>query len=339
MTIVKKPEDLKKKGNRIFLVYGVDIGRCDDIIFDTQNWFLQNERGLETRRFNEDDLNNDFAGFEGAIKGGSLFGGASVGITRIHSESMAGKLAKFIEEAPILDGALFINGQNLSPKSKLVNAIEKSECAVALRIFESSVSDLIQVAKSIIQKEHVSASDDIIRSIIDNTAKDVLSVRAQLQSMCLYAGRGGTIDAEAVTGLLVNSRDGMLDDAVNFAFDGKASLALEGIYFCLRDGESPIRIFNLLIGRAKLLFNLISNLELGESAMNLVKERRFGIFWKQQDQIARQTENWARRGINRLLMDLVDYDGRSKVKGGSVNPELLLERCILRIAQLSGAKY
>lgn len=338
MTIVKRPDELKQKGFRLFFVYGVDVGRADDIIEETIGWFRSSEPKLDLRRFSEEDISRDFAAFEGAISSGSLFGSASIGVIRLHSENLANKLAAFVEEANTIDGALFINGDGISPKSKLVTVFEKSKSAVAIRLFEPNLSELITAAKAILQKENVRADDETIKSIIENTAKDTLSVRSQILNFCLFAGRGGHINQDTVSRLLVNNRDGVLDEAVNAIFEARVSKAIESVFFCLRDGESAIRIFNLLIIRAKLLFSLIANLEMGDSLSVLVKERRFGIFWKQQEAIAKQVNLWSRQSLDIVLRDLIDLDAKCKARGGSISNELLLERGVLRIAQLSGIR-
>lgn len=338
MTSVKKPDELKRKNCRFFLVYGADSGKADDLIDDTIQWFQSSEPGLKTQRFIEDDLSRDFASFENAICNNSLFGSAAIGRLHLHSEAVGNRLAAFISDTSEIAGALFINGHDISPKSKLVSVFEKQENAVSLRLFEPNIAELINLAKSILIKENVASDDNTIRMIIDATAKDTLSVRAQFNGLCLFIGKGGRLNADDAAKLIVNNREGMLDELVSLVFEGKIAQALESVYFCIRDGENPIRVFSLLINRAKLIFNIIGNLETGDSVSNLVKERRFGIFWKQQDSVARQVNIWARRNLRRALTDLIDFDDKCKSKGGSVDSELLLERAILRVGQLSGVK-
>ncbi len=337
MTAVKKPDDLKQNNIRKFMVFGTDAGRIEDIINSNLEWFCAQNPNLEVRRFSEDDIVSDFSGFENSISNSSLFGDAAIGILRLHTESVANKISDLITENSQLKGGLFIIGIGLSQKGRLVNAFEKASDALVLRTFDPSIAELLNAARAIAQKEHITIDNDTLRMIVDATLKDTLSLKAQMSTLCLYAGRGGTLDFETVHKILIDNKDGAIDDAINAAFEGRLSAALEGIYFCLRDGESPIRILNLLIIRAKLLYNLICNLDSFPSASLLVKEKRFGIFWKQQDAIANQINLWANRKLDFVMRDLIEIDAKCKAKGGSIDPQLLIERGIMRIAQLSAA--
>lgn len=320
---------------RAVLVSGPDSGMVRRLADEVCSSLLQRNRDLEPTRFSEDDLKADPGRLESAIASASLFGGAALARVRVSGESQTGLLlglVALVEKDPAgFAGALVIEAGDLGRSSKLRKGFEEARTAWSLQLYDSERADLVAVARETAKQAGVVLQDDALDAVLDAVAQDVDSVAAELSKLALYAGQGGTIDREAVEAVGSGGREAAADDAVHAAFSGKLGEASARLHQALGAGANPIQVMNTVQRRLRLLLSLRAGMDGGGSAAELVKNPRYGVFWKRQDDVARQAGHWSRSALEGALAACIQADLDSKRAG---SPAIALtEQLLMRIAR------
>lgn len=320
---------------RAVLVSGPDGGMVRRLADQAAGNLLKRFPELEPTRFTDDDLKADPGRLESAIASASLFGGAALARVRLGSDAQSGVLLgllALIERDPAgMAGALVIEGVDLPRASKLRKGFEDARTSWSLQLYDTERSDLTAAARETAIAHGTSLNGDALDLVLEAVAQDVDSVVAEIGKLALYAGKGGVIDAAAVEAAGSGGREAVADDAVHAAFSGRVGEASARLHQALGAGANPIQVMNTVQRRLKLLLQLRAGMEGGASVGELVKNPRFGIFWKRQDDIARQAGQWSRAALEDALSACVEADLGSK-RGGA--PAVALtERLLLRIAR------
>lgn len=332
--IAKIEEALKtaqQKGPaKLVLIYGPDAGLNWERLNLFRRETLKRHPELEYRRFSEDDLNSDFAGFETAISHSSLFGGANIGLLRLNGDGQTAKIADLITRIDSSEngiaGALFIDGGDLTPNSRIVSAFDKSPNAWAIRQFAPTKNDLTIFIRQKCETEKVKITNEAIEKLLNIVPNDVNSVLAEIENLALYVGIGGNIDIEAIDAISSGGRDAAIDEIINSALLGERRTLSIRLNQALENGQSPILIFNALIRRLKILLNIHKECEDGKAISNIVAEKRMGIFWKEQTNVAKQAQTWSRKATETAISRIIEADILSKTRDAPVNA--ILERLL-----------
>lgn len=324
---------------RCFMVYGPDSGICEQQIIEASKIYKAHLPNCDINRFSEDDIGRDFASFENSVCAASLFGNSSIAIIRVRNDSISSKLSALISDIDTnkieLSGAILIFSSSLTNKSKLVQAFEKSTNSLIIRLFEPTKLELINIIKAKAQAENVSINKDAIDAILNDTINDSNSLLAQMENLSLYVGPGNEIDINAIEALNVNNRESGIDEMVNALFVGNSKVCLISSNRLLKTGSAIIPMLNALTRRCLLLNNIYSEIANGRTASEIVKDKRSGIFWKEQDIIIRQSNIWNRKAIERALHEIILAD--AKCKTTNLPQEEIFERLIMRLSEYAKA--
>jgi len=295
----------------------------------------QRSPDLEMRRFNEQDLANDFAGFENAILNNSLFGGASIGRLRLSGDSQSTKLIDFISRFDAaggdIGGALFVEAGEISATSKLVQAFEKSPFAWTVRLYDSTKQELVSLMKAKAESEKISIDSDAIERLLEFVPNDVDSLLAEIENLSLFVGPNGRIDVESILALSSGGRDADLGEILNAAFLGEGKTLSIRLGQALENGQSPIVIYIAIMRRLRLFLAIHLEAERGASIDTIVKDKKMGIFWKEQSLIAKQAKIWPPRIVEDVLSKAIEADSASKRRDAPTNA--ILERLLNRICR------
>ena len=296
---------------------------------------LQRHRDLEPTRFSEDDLKADPGRLESAVASASLFGGAALARIRVSGEAQAavllGLLARVERSPDGLAGAVVVEAGELARASKLRKGFEDARSAWLLQLYETERADLEAVARETARLGGATLQDDALGAILDAVAQDVDSVAAEVGKLALYAGTGGTVDLAVVEAAGSGGREAVADDAVHAAFAGRLAEAAARYRQALGAGANPIQVLNTVQRRLRLLLQVRAGLEGGGTASELVKNPRLGVFWKRQDEVARQAGHWSRAALEEALSACIKADLASKQGGAPA--VALAEQLLLRIAR------
>lgn len=327
-----KKSQTSTKPARFCLIYGPDRGINKIEIEYFINNLKSSNPNLEIRNYNEDEISNNFASFEESIMGSSLFGGANIAVVNIKNDALASKISLILEENIEIAGGLFINGLNLTPTSKIVKAFDASKKAICVRLYAPTKLDFINIIKAKAQKEEVNIPRETIDKLIEISPQDSQTILAELENLCLYVGKSGTISINDLMEICAGGRAANNDEIINFAFSGQQKHALIRVYQALSNGASEINILNAIMRRILLLQALRSEFEKVQSADMVVKDRKFNIFWKEQDIIKKQIAIWNKPALDKALQIAIKTDIAIK-KANSPSQELI-EKLIISLSSV-----
>ncbi|MEK7661426.1 MAG: hypothetical protein AAB680_05240 [Pseudomonadota bacterium] len=323
----------KSGASRLVLMFGPDFGMISRKMNHFAAALKKENPDLELRRFSENDLANDFEGFENSVLHNSLFGGANIGRLRLGSESQSAKLIDFVSRyddvGGNIGGAVLIEAGDISPTNKLVQAFEKSPFAWVIRLYDSSKQDLIALMKAKAADEGVRIDQEAIDRLLEFVPNDVDSLLAEVENLALFVGLNGKIDSQAIVALSIGGRDADLSEITNSAFLGETRILAIKLNQALENGQSPIAIYNAIMRRLRLLLSIHVEAERGSNIDNIVKDKKLGVFWKEQSSVARQAKIWQRNFIEDVLSKTIEADSLSKRRDAPA--DAILERLLNRI--------
>lgn len=340
MAAFKKFEDLISLAKsdapcKFCLIYGPDFWINSNLINKLSSFITKTNNNLEIAHFNEDDINNNFSSFETSIRGASLFGGSTLAILKVYNDSTSNKIIQIIddfEKSPNrFSGGLFVVGNGLSNKSKIVHTFEKAKEALSLRLYPPTRLDLIRIVQDKAKEENVTIEKNTIEILLNNVSNDSASLISQVENLALYVGSGAVIDEAAVYALNINSKEGALDQLLNFAFLGRTNETIIASFQIIRNNLNPILILNSIIRRIDILISMLNELSNGKSSDEIVKDRKFNVFWKEQDNFKKLLNIWRISPLLNILIQTINADETCK-KSGSMQVEIV-ERLLMRISE------
>lgn len=340
MAIFKKFDELDaiSKNNspsRFCLIYGPDFWINSNNINILCNNFISKNPNIEIMRFNEDDINNDFAKFESCIRGASLFGGSNLAILKLYNDANSSKIISLLNDYDTninaFAGGVYIIGNGLNNKSKIVQAFEKSKNAWSLRLFPPNRLDLMRIIQKKAIDEEVSIDKNAIELLLNNNSNESGLLLSQVENLALYVGKSGVIDDEAVLALNIDSKEGVLEETINFAFLGQTKNSIKSAFLAFRGNINPIQALNSILRRIESLNSMVFEFSNGKSTDEIVKDRRYNIFWKEQDNFKKQILLWRPQYLQNILSFAIKADQMCKSRG-SLQIEII-ERLLIRISE------
>jgi DNA polymerase-3 subunit delta len=290
---------------------------------------------LELRRFNEDDLRANADCVEEAIAAPSLFGGAAIAMVRVSGEKDAGHLAGLLDRVnkggPEPEGVLLLDVGDVARASKSRKMFEDSTKAWSLQLYETSRDELAATARLTAQDYGAEIEPATLAAIVEGSAQDMDSVAAEVAKLAIYAGQGGIVDMDTLEAVGSLSREAGLGEAIDAAFGGQAALMNKRLEQALASGANAVAITNAIGRHVRLLLHIQADMLSGQPTSEIVKNKRLGIFWKRQSDVARQAGLWGRAPLEEVLHATLETDRQIKRAG---SPDLaLLDRLLTRIAQ------
>lgn len=340
MVAFKKFDELEnasksKNPSKFCLIYGPDFWINNDYInIICKNFSMQNP-DIEVMRFNDDDINNDFAKFESCVRSASLFGGSNLALVKIYNDSIASKISALINDYDSdinsFSGGVYIIGNGITNKSKIAQIFEKSNNAWSLRTFPPTRLDLIKIVQKKAAIENVNIDKAAIDALLNHNSNEAGLLISQIENLALYVDKGGTIDEDAVFALNIESKEGALDELINHAFTGNLKNTIKTSFLTFRSNINPIQALNTIMRRIELLNIMLIDIKNGRSPDEIVKDRKFNIFWKEQDNFKKQLSIWKFNNLQNILSHAVKADKLCKTRG-SLQIEIV-ERLLMNIAQ------
>ena len=191
----------------------------------------------------------------------------------MRNDSISSKLSALLSDIDAkkieLSGAILIFSSSINNKSKLVQAFEKSDSALIIRLFDPTKLELINIIKAKAQSENVSINKDAIDAILNDTVNDSNSLIAQMENLALYVGKGNEIGLDAIEALNVNNRESGIDEMVNALFVGNSKVCLIASNRLLKTGSAIIPMLNALMRRCLLLNTIYSEVANSRTATEI----------------------------------------------------------------------
>ena len=321
----------------VVLLYGPDHGLVRQRALDLQKHHLGGEPGPFSQTVLGDaDLKADPARLQDAFCARSLDGGKQVLRLKTQADLAAKTVSPLLEalqEKTLFPAALLlIEAGDLSPRSKLRQAIEKARSgAVALPCYFPGAADLRQMAEEAVRAENLSFALGALDLLLDRLAQNSAMADRELEKLMLYARSSdeGAITREDVAAIVIQAQDQGLDD---FAFAVAAQNAAEAdrlMRNALEGGKEPVALLRALQRHFMRLSEALAACDQGQSVESAMQNLRPKVFYQQKQMFAaqlRRRSGPACRHANALCLA-----AERDIKSGGAPAANLIARLVFRL--------
>ncbi|MET0295377.1 MAG: DNA polymerase III subunit delta [Phenylobacterium sp.] len=322
---------------RCALIYGRDLGVVRERAQQLAGTVVERpDDPFDTALLTDGDLDGDAGRLEGELAAQSLLGGRRLVRLRLASEKVS--LEKAVTEALAAhaegrlnpDAFFLIEAGNLSARSDLRKAAEKSPSAVAIPCYEDEPGDVARLVREALAKDNVGLNADALTLFIARMPKERGVARQEIERLALYLGPGSgrTATPQDLVDFLGVEPEASLADAASDAFGGRLADAQAGLRRAAQEGEAgpaAVRALGMHLGRLRRTLTLMQN---GAGAQEAAKAS--GVFWKSEREFLRQARAWSLSELDRIQPQVLDADRACKTAGAP--DHLLAERLALTIA-------
>ena len=265
----------------------------------------------------------------------SLIGGRRVVRVREAGDALAPAVTRLLASPG--DSLVILEAPSLPGRSKLRGLLEPRADAAVIpcypeegRVLGASVEAMIRVAG-------VGITADALTLLSSLLGADRMSSRSEVEKLVLYAGDGGTIDADAIEACVADASALSLDDALFAATEGDLAAADRALERALADGAAPVAIIRMLGSHlSRLAAARRSMEETGQGAADAAKSTRPPVFFKRVPAFTRALGRWSLASLARAAAEAQDVELACKRTGA---PDLALVRhLVARVARAAAAR-
>ena len=238
----------------------------------------------------------------------------------------------------ILDGAapaafLVLEADELGPRSTLRVLFERLPGAAAVPCYLDDALALKQVVADWLKEHRLTADRETLDFLQARLGGDRGITRQELEKLALYAGpearRLTLADAEAVIG---DSSALTLDDLALALADGDSAALDRAFLRALEEGSDEVAILRAA-GRHILRLHQVASAPEPEAAL---KALRPPVFFKLEPRYLAQLRLWTAKRLAEALERLIQAE--TEIKTNAQPRAAILERALLQVAELSGAR-
>jgi DNA polymerase-3 subunit delta len=237
------------------------------------------------------------------------------------------------------NGVVIIEAGDLSPRSGLRKAFEKSNRGAALPCYADGPGDVRTMAQEAARAEDLRFDDDALDLAVSLLGDDHGISRAEIDKLILYKGpkelRSGpaTISLEDVRASLVDGVGDAMDDTANAAADGAPARLAAALYKAAAAGASPIGLLRALQRSFARLKSAQDHMDAGESAASAMKKLRPPVFFAEERAFENRLYKWRGPKLERALRMLIDAELDAKTTGAPQRE--IVERAALRLSAMA----
>ncbi len=234
------------------------------------------------------------------------------------------------------NGVVIIEAGELTPRSGLRKAFEKSKRGAALPCYADGPADVRAMAQEAARAEDIRFDPDALDLLAAVLGEDHGVSRAEIDKLILYKGpksvRSGpaSITLEDVRASLIDGLGDAMDDTAAAAADGAPARLSAALYKASAAGASPIGLLRALqrsFARLKAANDFIAA---GESAASAMKKLRPPVFFAEERAFENRLYKWRGAKLDRALRMLIDAELDAKTSGAPQRE--IVERAALALA-------
>ncbi len=234
------------------------------------------------------------------------------------------------------NGVVIIEAGELSPRSGLRKAFEKSKRGAALPCYADGPADVRAMAQEAAAAEDLRFESDALDLLVAILGEDHGLSRAEIDKLILYKGpaalRDGpaSISLEDVRGSLVDGLGDAMDDTASAAADGAPKRLAAALHKASAAGASPIGLLRALQRQFARLKTAQDFMDSGESASSAMKKLRPPVFFAEERAFENRLYKWRGPKLERALRMLIDAELDAKSTGAPQRE--IVERAALALA-------
>lgn len=320
-------------GVRLFVVAGPDEATCEAV-----SGHLVALAGTDAGRvdLSGDDLKRDPARLATEAASLSLFARAQVirlAIGGSGDDCLTAVEALFAADAA--PNVVVAIAPALTKKSKLFKLAEDADCARIAVCYQPETRELIAIAVAAARVEGLQLGGGEAARLVEMVAGDQKLLVREIEKLALYRDaapdRQRAVAAEDIAALGAAIHEEDVSACVNATLAGRMG-DLPGVFRAIEAvGVAEIRLLRALATRVMLLARLRAEVDRGQHPATLVKDRRNGVFWKEEDAVTAQLRLWDSIRLARLMSRLLACERALKSSGTA--GAVLFRRLIIDIAR------
>ena len=304
---------------RVILVYGPDNGLMKEraatmgktVVPDLNDPF-------NAVTLNADALSEDPARLSDEAGAISMMGGDRLIRITDGADKLTPLLKDYLEN-PSESALIIVEAGELSPRSSLRKLCESAKNAAAVPCYVEDERDLSRLIRDTLRDSNIAIENDAVTWLASNISGDRQKARNELDKLITYKGDEQTpVTLSDVKACCGQAGAMALDDLV-YAVAGNNSLeALRVFHSLLEEGVQFIVILRALQNHFRKLHMTKSKIENGDNIDSAVKSLAPPIFFKQQPAFKAQLNRWSLKGVNTVLVKLMDLEAQCKTTGAPV---------------------
>jgi DNA polymerase III subunit delta len=237
--------------------------------------------------------------------------------------------------ADIAGNPVIATAGDLKKGSRLRKIVEGSPRALAYICYPPTEAEATDAVLGMAQKAGLKLDRALAAQIARYTGQDRRLAASEVEKLALYHDaspeRPVLVEAAAFTALAAETNEEDINSLVNQVMGGEVRALGRQLTEARVMGVEPIRIIRSLQRRTALLAGLRAKVDGGANPGALVRATK-SIFWKEQDEHARQLQRWTSARLSGLMGHLLELERRLMALGGDLGP-VLLEEELARIAR------
>lgn len=263
------------------------------------------------------------------------FGGGKRLIRIQHAqENISASIAKFLDNMPAADSCILIEAGDLDKKSKLRQFCEaENACVTAIPCYLEDEQTRLQTISAILKQNGQSAPRDVLEYLQNALPPDRLALRSEVEKLSLYTDGKKEITLQDVKSVIHDGGAAELDELVLSAADGNKVHTIALLNRLYEEQTSTIAILRMAQRHFLRLQLVKSYIESGLAAKLALKKLQPPVFWKQEDQLARQAQKWSLPTMEKILYKLQEAECAAKKSG--TPDQALCAQLLLQIANIA----
>lgn len=218
-----------------------------------------------------------------------------------------------------------VNNDKLDERKKIVKAVKSA--GVVLAFNPLGAEELLRWVEKGFQARGCSTAPGTAEALVASAGTGLQGLSAEMDKLCMFAGKGGTVDPAAVESLVHRGTEQnvftLVEDIANLRLDK----ALKTLYELLKQREEPIKIAALIARQFRIILQVKDLSALSYSQGQIASQ--LGLHPYAVKLAGEQAHKFDSRRLRQILSHLADLD--YQMKTGAIDKVLGLEMFMLRL--------
>lgn len=241
-------------------------------------------------------------------------------------------LVKFVGD-PIGGALILVAADDLSPRSKLRAAFEKSDRAAALPCYADNAQSLEGVIRETLKAAGMTISSDGLSWLTDRLGGDRELSRRELEKLIVYMGDARNISEDDAMACIGDTAAMSLDDLIYAVGDGDQATVQRVFGRLTSEGTSSISILTSVARHVLRLHETRGRIAEGKNLESALMSLRPPVFFKYKTQFSAQANRWTEALLARALSLL--NEAEMAAKSTDMPTDAVIERALIQIANVA----
>lgn len=207
---------------------------------------------------------------------------------------------------------LLVTAGELAPRSHLRKWFEKAKNAGCLPCYHDDARSLRQVMQQRFAAESIQVSSEVYTFLLQHLGNDRRVTLAELEKICLYIGKGGTLTMGDARLLVDHNRESQLDDMAASVADRNLKALEKELQQAMQEQLAPVMYIRALQRYFNRLYQVRSQMDAGVSQQQAMSQLKPPVFFKEQERFARHVRAWETNALAAALARMVQAERACK---------------------------